>query len=223
MGTEFQVNVFATGTQVHPSVGLADSGAFVVVWTDVAYHDGDGGGVFGRRFDGFVPGPTPTRTSTPSITPTPSSTPTRTATPTVTPTPTGPTPTPSNTPTVTPTLTPGGPPSDITGDGSIDPLTDGLLILRWIFGFTGGSLTTGAVDPDCGRCDPAGIDAYMDSVAPDLDVDDNGEVEPLTDGLLILRRMFGFSGGSLIAGAVAEDCMRCEAGPIAAYIDGLLQ
>jgi hypothetical protein len=220
---EFQANVFLTGDQRDASVGLAANGTFVVTWNSIQHQDGEYSGVFGRRFDALGPDPTATNTPTASVTPTPSATPTRTATPTVTPTPTGPTPTPSNTPTVTPTVTPGGPPADVTADSSIDPLTDGLLILRWIFGFTGGTLTSGAVDPDCLRCDPAGIDAYLDILAPDLDIDDNGAVEALTDGLLVLRRMFGFGGVSLTSGAVAGNCNRCDAADIAAYIDGLFE
>jgi hypothetical protein len=221
VGTEFQLNVHLTGDQRDASIGLAPNGVFVVTWDSHFFQDGYFGyiGVFGRRFSsGFL---TPTPLPTPSITPTPSRTPTRTATPTVTPTPTGPTPTPSNTPTITPTVTPGGPPADVTADGAIDPLTDGLLILRWLFGFAGGTLTNGAVDPDCLRCDPAGIDAYLDTLAPALDIDDNGTIDPLTDGVLVLRRMFGFSGVSLTSGAVAGNCMRCDATDIAAYIDSL--
>jgi hypothetical protein len=54
-----------------------------------------------------------------------------------------------------------------------------------------------------------------------IDVDGNGSVQPLEDGLMILRRLFGFSGASLTINAVAGNCMRCDATAIAAYIDGL--
>ena len=47
-----------------------------------------------------------------------------------------------------------------------------------------------------------------------LDVDSNGKVDALTDGLLALRHMFGFHGAALTAGAVANDCARCEAAEI---------
>jgi hypothetical protein len=61
-GSEFQVNAYTTGSQVHPSVSRhGGSGAFVVVWQDsgctfgepppCGSHDGDGAGVYGRRFD----------------------------------------------------------------------------------------------------------------------------------------------------------------------------
>jgi hypothetical protein len=79
------------------------------------------------------------------------------------------------------------------------------------------------VDPDCQRCDPAGIDAYLQTVAPELDIDANGAVAALTDGLLLLRRMFGFSGLSLTTGATAANCTRCDPVAVAAYIDGLFQ
>ena len=122
---------------------------------------------------------------------------------------------------MTPTLTPGGKTLDIDGNGSVAPLTDGLLVLRRLFGFSGGSLTSGAVANNCGRCAPTDVAAYVDSIASMLDIDLSGEVEPLTDGLLILRRLFGFSGPALINGALANDCTRCDAGAIATYIDGL--
>ena len=53
---EFQVNTVTTGYQNYPSVAAFDSG-FVVVW-DSTTQDGDGRGVFARRYDfNGVPGP----------------------------------------------------------------------------------------------------------------------------------------------------------------------
>ncbi len=51
---------------------------------------------------------------------------------------------------------------DIDGDGAVLPLTDGLLVLRSTFGFTGAVLTTGAVNlAGCTRCDAAAIEPYL--------------------------------------------------------------
>ena len=51
---------------------------------------------------------------------------------------------------------------DIDGNGSTQPLTDGLLVLRFFFGFTGATLTTGAVDlGGCERCDSTTIEPYL--------------------------------------------------------------
>jgi hypothetical protein len=129
------------------------------------------------------------------------------------------TPTPSRTPTST--VTPTGKKIDIDGNGVVEALTDGLLILRRVFGFSGTTLTSGAVAGNCTRCDPTAVANYIDSILPMLDIDLSGEVTALTDGLLILRRLFGFSGATLINGALAGDCTRCDATAIANYIDSL--
>jgi hypothetical protein len=55
-----------------------------------------------------------------------------------------------------------------------------------------------------------------------LDPDGDGEQQPLTDGVLILRYLFGFRGDSLIMGAVSGTCTRCTAPQIEAYIQAVL-
>ena len=50
---------------------------------------------------------------------------------------------------------------DIDGNGAIDPLTDGLLALRYLFGFRGEALIVGMVAPDCTRCTAAAIEAFI--------------------------------------------------------------
>ncbi len=47
-----------------------------------------------------------------------------------------------------------------------------------------------------------------------LDVDEDGTVTPLTDGLIILRQLFGFEGDSLVAGALGDNCKNCSASAI---------
>jgi hypothetical protein len=51
---------------------------------------------------------------------------------------------------------------DVDGDGMSLPLTDGLLIVRYLFGFTGAALTNGAVGEGCTRCSAAQIEAYLE-------------------------------------------------------------
>lgn len=55
-----------------------------------------------------------------------------------------------------------------------------------------------------------------------LDVDADGEVGALTDGLLILRYMFGFRGDVLITGAVESSCNRCTGPEVELYIRSTL-
>jgi hypothetical protein len=63
---------------------------------------------------------------------------------------------------------------------------------------------------------------YLTSIEPLLDVDGDGAVIPLNDGLLVLRFLFGFSGSSLTSGAVGADCTRCAAGELETYLSGLV-
>jgi hypothetical protein len=52
--------------------------------------------------------------------------------------------------------------ADVDGNGVTDPLTDGLLLLRYLFGFRGATLITGAVDIfGCKRCNVPTIEAYL--------------------------------------------------------------
>ncbi len=55
-----------------------------------------------------------------------------------------------------------------------------------------------------------------------FDVDGNGEVDSLTDGLLILRYSFGLTGDALIANVIAEDATRRSAQEIEAYLEKLI-
>ena len=113
-------------------------------------------------------------------------------------------------------------PADIDGNTAIAPLVDGLLILRHLFGFDGAALISAAVGPNCSRCDAPTIKVYLNGLGLTLDVDGNGTPAPLTDGLLMLRYMFGFTGTALTTGATAVDCSRCDAAMIIPYLETLL-
>jgi hypothetical protein len=110
---------------------------------------------------------------------------------------------------------------DVDGNGAPDALTDGLLIIRHLFGFSDATLTEGALAPDATRTDPTEIAAYLEANRAAFDVDANGVTDALTDALLIMRRLFGFSDATLTDGAVAPDATRTDPTEIAAYIDAL--
>ena len=55
-----------------------------------------------------------------------------------------------------------------------------------------------------------------------LDIDANGSVDALTDGLMVLRYLFGLRGQGLINGAIADNAMRTEAADVEAYIQSLM-
>lgn len=103
-----------------------------------------------------------------------------------------------------------------------DALTDGLLVVRYLFNLRGTSLTAGALGPTATRTDPAAIAAYLDAMRPALDVDGDGIADALTDGLLIERYLFGVRGASLTNGALGDNATRTTTQAIEAYIQSLL-
>ncbi|HUP25707.1 MAG TPA: hypothetical protein VNB06_22545 [Thermoanaerobaculia bacterium] len=103
----------------------------------------------------------------------------------------------------------------------VESLERYLLALRHLFGFSEDALVAGAIGDGCTRCDAAAIAPVLEALLSHLDVDGNGAADPLTDGILILRYLFGFTGDSLISGAVDDDCTRCTAAQIEAYLDTL--
>lgn len=104
-----------------------------------------------------------------------------------------------------------------------DRLTDGMLIVRYLFGMTGGTLVTDATGATATRADPAAIKTYLDSLSLLLDIDGNGSADALTDGVLIIRYLSGLTGDALIAGAVDLPlAIRKTAPEIEAWIQLLL-
>jgi uncharacterized delta-60 repeat protein len=79
---------------------------------------------------------------------------------------------------------------------------DGVLAIRYLLGYTGNALTDGALGANPGRTAQQ-IESHLAQLKTDgkLDVDGDGEVNAMTDGLLILRAMLGLSGDALVAGA----------------------
>lgn len=94
---------------------------------------------------------------------------------------------------------------DVDGDGARLAMTDGILILRRMFGLTGAALTNGATHT-CVPLTAAGIASNINLA--NYDIDGDGFTRPETDGLLLLRALIGFKGDSLIANAVSPTATR---------------
>ena len=107
---------------------------------------------------------------------------------------------------------------DVDENLEAQPLTDGLLVIRHLFGFSGDSLISGAVSDGASRDSSDAIASYLTDADTQLDVDGDGESKPLTDGLLLIRYLFGFSGDSLISGAIGSGAERDTAEEVEAYI-----
>ena len=111
---------------------------------------------------------------------------------------------------------------DIDGNGSAAALSDGLFVMRWAFGLGDLALVGSAVEEGCTRCDAAAMEAYLASIADLLDIDGDGRILPLRDGLLMLRWLFGARGDALVGGLVTPgSCTRCTAAEIEPYLAGL--
>lgn len=98
--------------------------------------------------------------------------------------------------------------------------SDGVLLLRYLLGFRGAALSTGALGTagtQPVRTD-AQIEAHINAYKSRFDVDGDGQVYAMTDGLMIVRRLLGLSGAALTAGA--KQSARSDA-DIATVIDAL--
>ncbi|MBK7472497.1 MAG: S8 family serine peptidase [Betaproteobacteria bacterium] len=110
---------------------------------------------------------------------------------------------------------------DVDGNGSYDALTDGLMLLRYLFNLTGPPLVSSALGEGAQRIDAPVVLAYLTSIRALLDVDDDGTPDALTDGLLILRYLFGLRGAALINNAVTPGAPRSLEPDIVLYLQGL--
>jgi hypothetical protein len=163
VGVEFQVNTVTAGRQKYPAVATDDGGDFVVAWQ--SQQDGDFYGVFARAFDADGM-PLAAEFQANSYTP----------------------------------------------GFQIRPAVDrsgNRFVVTWI----------SYPDQD-GSAN--GVFAQRFQTLAVLDIDANGAVAPLTDGLLVLRFLFGFTNATLTTGAVAQDCTRCDAASIEGYLDTLI-
>ncbi len=92
---------------------------------------------------------------------------------------------------------------DIDGDGIISPMTDGLLIIRHMLGLTGSALTHGAYNPSVGiNLIASRLGALSGGSC--LDIDGNGQIHAESDGILLLRAMFGLTGSAVTDQALGD-------------------
>jgi len=111
---------------------------------------------------------------------------------------------------------------DLDGNDQYDALTDGLLLLRGMFGLDGSALVTGTIASDAVYNESVDIESRIEMLGDLADIDGNGDIDALTDGLLTLRYLFGLQGDTLINGVVAGDATRTTAEEIEAHLEALM-
>jgi alpha-tubulin suppressor-like RCC1 family protein len=110
---------------------------------------------------------------------------------------------------------------DFDMNGQADALTDGMLFLRYAFGLRGSMLINGAVATDS-PITTAKVELSVESGLIIGDIDGDGEVNALTDGLLLLRYLFGLRDSNLINGVISENALRTEATAVETYIESYM-
>lgn len=96
---------------------------------------------------------------------------------------------------------------DFDGNGEADALTDGLIMMRYSFGLRGDSMVVGAMSSDSAMT-VSQVEQRMSGSLKIADIDNNGDVDALTDGLLLLRHLFAIEDETFTHGAIGSKASR---------------
>ena len=77
-------------------------------------------------------------------------------------------------------------------------------------------MLAGAVSETATRSE---IGDYIRANLQDLDIDGDGAARPLTDGLLVIRFLFGFEGQALVQGAVSDEAPRATSQQLTNFLE----
>lgn len=106
---------------------------------------------------------------------------------------------------------------DFDVNGEVDALTDGLLFLRHAFGQTGNNLTEGALSPNS-TMTSSEVEQNIKNTLVIADIDYDGKVDALTDGLILIRYLFGVRGQGLVDQVISANANRNNSSEIENYI-----
>ena len=104
---------------------------------------------------------------------------------------------------------------DIDGNGTPELATDGVLLVRYMLGFTGTALTKNALGIGATRS-ASDIPSFI--VAQNFDLDGDTLTMASTDGVLATRYLSGQTGKNLTSGGLAAAATRSTGVDIAAFI-----
>ena len=107
---------------------------------------------------------------------------------------------------------------DFDGSGHADALTDGLIMLRYAFGLRGENLVNGVMDPSSVMT-ASEVEEKIQSSLDMMDIDKDGTVNALTDGLLLLRYLFDLTGEGLVRDVVSATAERASLHEITQHIE----
>ncbi len=107
---------------------------------------------------------------------------------------------------------------DMDSNSEADALTDGLLMLRYSFGLRDESLTADAISPNS-TMTASEVETRIALMSVISDIDGNTEVDALTDGLLLLRYLFGLRNDSLVSDVIGSGASRTSSVDVTVYLD----
>ena len=107
---------------------------------------------------------------------------------------------------------------DFNSDNFQDSSKDGKLVLRYMFGLRDEQLVKDLNQSVFGS---SLITKKIDALDKELDIDGNGAIDALTDGLLLYRYLDGQRGQSLITGVISSGATRKSFDEIETYLDNL--
>jgi hypothetical protein len=110
---------------------------------------------------------------------------------------------------------------DFDGNGQADALSDGLMMLRYCFGLRDEMVTASAMSTDS----PMNSDEVIAEIETALeiaDIDNDGEVGALTDGLMLLRYLFGLESEMITNQAIGPNANRTSNEEIQAYLEAYM-
>jgi photosystem II stability/assembly factor-like uncharacterized protein len=109
---------------------------------------------------------------------------------------------------------------DVDGNGAADALTDGILILRYLFNPGGAWNVSDALGCGAMRTARSAIQTFLDAGRTTvLDVDGNGTPDALTDGILILRYLFAPPGQWNYSDALGSGATRTTREMVRSYLE----
>jgi hypothetical protein len=95
------------------------------------------------------------------------------------------------------------------------------MMLRYCFGLRDEMVTASAMATDSPMSSEQVV-AEIESALTMADIDEDGEVGALTDGLMLLRYLFGLRGDQITASAVGTNANRTSNEAIEAYLEAYM-
>ena len=113
-------------------------------------------------------------------------------------------------------------PLDLDSNGEYDALTDGLLLLRRMFGLTGDALVSGVIADNSTYPYSDDVESHFNTLGDLVDIDGDGSIDALTDGLVTLRYLFGLRGEVLVGDVISNNASRNSSAKVEARIELLV-